>query len=99
MRMTGYDIDGVLTGGGKPEGRYVVISGRTLDEWDRTIRELGIAAPIYLRPFGKFGDQQAAGHWKATVIAMLGVTIFHEDDPLQAAIIRQRCPWCNVRLV
>jgi len=34
MNMVGYNIDGVLNGGGvSPEGEYVVISGRTFARW------------------------------------------------------------------
>lgn len=97
--MTGFDIDGVLTAGVKPVHPYVAISGRTMDEFDRTVKQIGTGGAIYLRPFGKFGDATAAGHWKATVIGLVGVTKFYEDDPTQAAIIRMRCPWCTVVMV
>jgi hypothetical protein len=41
----------------------------------------------------------AAGHWKATVIALCGVSVFYEDDPVQAKVIRERCPTCELRMV
>ena len=97
--MRGYDIDGVLTRGVVPIHPYVVISGRLLNEWDRTIAEIGSSHPIYLRPSGKFGDQMAAANWKARMINAIGVTIFYEDDPVQIAIIRAACPGCRIELV
>lgn len=98
--LRGYDCDGVLVPRKvDPRGRFVVISGRQYTEWSRTVAELGTHAPIYLRPFGQYGDRQAAGEWKAQIILALGVQEFFEDDDYQASIIRERCPGCNVVLV
>jgi hypothetical protein len=97
--LTGYDVDGVLTAGIKPEGPYIVITGRLMKAWDKTVKEIGTAAPIFMRPFGGDCDRVAAGHWKATVIALCGVSVFYEDDPVQAKVIRERCPTCELRMV
>ena len=97
--LVGYDIDGVLTAGIKPEGDYVVVSGRLMKAWKRTVDQIGLNAPIYLRTFGRDVDPIAAGHFKASVIALLGIQIFYEDEEAQASVIRQRCPWCEVRIV
>lgn len=97
--MRAYDIDGVLASGVTPKKPYVVISGRTIDEWDKTVGEIGFNAPIYLRPYGKYGDHLLAGIWKATMINNLGVTEFYEDIPLQAQIIEAMCPQCKVTLI
>lgn len=97
--MRAYDIDGVLTAGIKPEKPYVVISGRTIDEWEKTVAEIGTDAPIYLRPYGAYGDHILAGMWKAEMIKRLGVTEFTEDVPLQAAIIQAYNPDCKINLM
>jgi len=34
--------------------------------------------------------------YDASMILLLDVTEFHEDDPLQAEIIRNLCPECQV---
>ena len=103
--MTGYDIDGVLIPRKvQPQHPFVVISGRRIHEWQRTLSELTEAIgehppAVYLRPFGRDGDHVAAGIWKAAMINLAGVTEFYEDNPTQAAIIRERCPACIVHMV
>lgn len=97
--MRGYDIDGVLTVGVKPEKPYVVISGRLIEQWDATVAEIGTAAPIYLRPYGEPHDRILAGMWKAEMIQRLGIEQFLEDDPLQIEIIKRYNPKCAVVLV
>ena len=99
MTLRGYDIDGVLTAGIKPKGQYVVISGREHTAWAETLKEVGSDQPIYLRPFGAYGDQHDAGKWKGMLCAYLGVDEFYEDSPLQATIIRSIAPNCKVILV
>ena len=94
--MRGYDVDGVLTAGVIPKSPYVVISGRTLDEWNRTLSDIGTKVPIYLRPYGLPGDYVLAGKWKAEMIHKLGITEFYEDMPIQIEIIRSACPDCKV---
>lgn len=98
MGLTGYDIDGVLT---RPDADWqidgaVVISGRTFGEYDETARRAAQICPVYIRGAGAFGDVVAAANFKASMIEYLGVTQFHEDDPTQIAIIRERCPGCEV---
>ena len=97
--MNGYDIDGVLTKKVKPEKPYVVISGRTIDEWDKTIKQIGTDTPIYLRPYGKFGDVILAGIWKAEMITRFKIDKFYEDDKRQAEIISKYCPWCEIIII
>lgn len=99
MVLRGYDIDGVLTRKVEPVKPYVVISGRTLDEWERTVKEIGVGAPIYLRPYGQPGDRMLAGRWKAEMIERLDVKEFYEDDRVQAKIIQDNCPGCEVIFV
>lgn len=103
--MNGYDCDGVLVPRRVvPVHPFIVISGRKIHEWRRTLAELTAAIgehppAVYLRPTGRDGDPTSAGIWKAAVINLAGVTVFFEDDPTQAAIIRERCPACLVHLV
>jgi hypothetical protein len=94
--LRGYDIDGVLTAGTVPDNPYVVISGRTFAEYDDVARDLALRAPVYIRGTGAYGDRIAAGEFKATMIGLLGVTEFHEDDEMQAVVIRERAPACAV---
>lgn len=91
--MVGYDIDGTLTGHEDLTG-CVVISGRTFAEYDDTCKELAARVPVYIRGVGAYGDRRHAGVFKAQMIRVLGVTEYHEDDALQAAIIRDMCQDC-----
>ena len=95
-KLIGYDIDGVLTAGVKPVGNYVVISGRTFAEYDNFAKQAAAMAPVYIRGVGLYGDRVHAGHFKATIINLLGVVEFHEDDDVQINIIKANCPGCNV---
>ena len=97
--MIGYDIDGVLDSGFEPTGDFVIISGRTFAEYDNLCRRLAQLAPLYIRGVGEFGDRQAAGEFKALMINHLGVTVFYEDDKIQADIICKLCPRTVVNIV
>src|SRR5258708_5727832 len=90
--LIAFDIDGVLTEGVRPEPGAIIISGRTFAEYDTTCRVLAQHFPVYVRGSGAYGDHQAAGLFKAVMIALLGVTEFHEDLTEQVKIIRQHCP-------
>jgi hydroxymethylpyrimidine pyrophosphatase-like HAD family hydrolase len=98
-KITGYDIDGVLTAGIKPKKPYVIISGRTYREWRRTLKEIGTDAPIYLRPYGKGYDCSVSGFWKAEIIMRLGIKKFYEDQIEQAEVIKMYCPDCKIIMV
>ncbi len=98
--LRGYDVDGVLVPRKvEPRHPYVVITGRMYSEFPKTLIQVGICSAVYCRPNGGHGDAQAAGEWKATIINLIGVTEFFDDDPHQAAIISERCPGCRVVLV
>lgn len=90
--MKGYDIDGVLTRGIVPEAGSVVISGRTIAEYDDFAKRAAQICPVYIRCTGAYGDQVAAGKFKAMMIKHLGVTEFYEDDQIQIDIIRKANP-------
>ena len=98
-KLRGYDIDGVLTNGVKPEGDFVVISGRTFAEYDSVAKMAAQIAPVYIRGSGAYGDREDAGLFKARMIRLLGVTEFFEDDPIQANIIQEMNPDCKINLI
>jgi hypothetical protein len=94
--LRGYDIDGTLTTGLVPIEPYVVISGRTMAEYDDTVKRLAANSPVYIRCSGLYGDQQDAGRFKANIINLLKIEEFYEDDPVQISIIRALAPICKV---
>lgn len=97
--LRGYDIDGVITAGIKPEKPCILITARSLASWDETIREIGTEIPIFLSPYGEPGYNRNTAKWKAQVINLLGVAEFYEDSTAQADYLRVNCPDCTVRLV
>lgn len=94
--LRGYDIDGVLTIGIRPEAPYVVISGRTLAEYNEFAKQLAQNTPVYIRGTGAMGDREAAGRFKALMINTLGVNEFYEDDIVQLQIIKSNCSTCKI---
>lgn len=94
--MRGYDIDGVLTKKIKPIPPCVIVSGRTINEWSKTITQIGTDYPIYLRPYGRYGDHIMAGIWKSEMITRLGITEFYENEDRQINIIKRYCPNCKI---
>lgn len=94
-KLVAYDIDGVLTAGIKPSGNYVIISGRTFEEYDDFAKRAALLAPVYIRGTGLKGDRVHAGHFKAMMVKMLGVTEFHEDEDFQIEIIKAINPGCK----
>lgn len=99
MGVTGYDIDGVLSIGVQPDPNGVVISGRTFAEYDDFVRQIAQMLPVYIRGAGASGDRIHAGQFKATMIQLLGVTRFYEDDELQASIIHSAQPSCEIVII
>ena len=96
MTLNGYDYDGVLSKGTLPEDPYVVITGRTIVEYDSGLRQLAQKVPVYLRGGGTIGDHAASGQFKADIITWLGVTTFYEDNAIDIAVIERWCPDCTV---
>lgn len=94
--MEAWDLDGTLTG--TPPSGACVISGRTFSEYDDLAKSIAGQLPLYIRGSGRPGDRQDAGEFKALMINRLGVTLYHEDDPIQAEIIQRSCPNCTVTL-
>jgi hypothetical protein len=93
--LRGYDIDGVLTTGIQPIPPAVAISGRVFAGYDDFAKRIAQFFPVYIRGVG-YMDAVSAGEFKAMIINHLGVEEFHEDDPVQEAVIKQKCPKCVV---
>ncbi len=74
----------------------MVISGRTISEYDSVCIDLAKHVPVYIRYSGIRGDRKHAGEFKSAIINMLGVNEFFEDDVIQAGIIKKSCPDCIV---
>lgn len=75
---------------------YVVISARTFSEYNKTCKDLAQDAPVYIRGTGNYGDRQDGGRFKASMINLLGVQEFYEDDPVQIRIIAKLAPDCRI---
>jgi len=105
MTIRGYDIDGVLTHGIKPFGNICfAITGRSFEEADHTyaqFKEWSIKdCAIYFCPLpSKDITREKAAYWKANMIQTLGVTVFFEDDLLQADIILRQLPNLMIHMV
>jgi len=101
--MKGYDIDGVITAGIKPESEAVIITGRSYEEAPETyqmLRGLSIFNAVYFNPmsFDKKTPHNA-GRWKAEMVKQLKIKEFSEDSELQANEIRKRCPDIIIHLI
>lgn len=102
--MNGYDIDGVLTAGIKPQEPFEVVSGRLLDTLDETIQfldSIGIKKSPYLRQDSEDNrfNHQRSGEHKARLIKELGITHYYEDVKEQAKVIKEFNPDCEITLV
>jgi len=98
--INGYDFDGVITAGIRPESFHdVIITGRSYEEASEThslLFRLGIFNAVYFNPV-LFSDKtlESSGLWKAKMINTLKVDVFHEDDIRQLTIIQNETE-CNV---
>ena len=96
------DLDGTFgrrTYPSPPSEPTLCISGRTFGHYDSEAKSVALKMPLYIRGTGRQGDSVAAANFKATMISMLGVTHFLENDYLHAAIIREKCPNVHVLMV
>lgn len=88
MELYGYDFDGVITAGVTPHRSGVIITGRSYEEAPEIndyLKGRGIFNPVYYCPV-KFSEKthEKSAEWKATMIKLLGVTKFFEDEIKQA---------------
>ncbi len=100
--MRGFDFNGVVdTGRFRPAPTDIIVTGNTIAMSPGVLSwlvEHDISCPVYFNPDnGGAFNREAAGQWKASVISAAGLEEFYEDDPIQAAIISERCP--ELRLV
>lgn len=99
--LNGYDIDGTLTAGVKPEDPYVVISGKSKAEHnnDPLIEELEKKSPVYLRTSDYAKGATGSAAFKVAMIKEHGVTAFYENNVSEAVAIQIAVPRCAVHLV
>lgn len=103
--MNSYDIDGVIYLGPKYEGlnpgsKDVIITGRSIDEYDETISMLqsrGIFNNVFFNPI-PFNEKTriTSGIHKGNILKSLiaggfDIKIHFEDDPIQAKEIEKIC--------
>lgn len=102
MTIIGYDFDGVITHGVRPiPGRSVIITGRSWKQHRHTLdqmKALGVDCPVYFSPSPQNSSPEGAARWKAHLIEHIGISIFYEDDAMQAHMIEDLCPGVKVVL-
>ena len=90
--MKGYDLDGCITIGIKPERDGVIITGRSYERAPETyeyLRSKGIFNVVYFNPVEYFEQTlENSAKWKAKIIEIFKIEEFIEDDPRQAKIIK-----------
>jgi hypothetical protein len=92
--MKGYDINGVITKGIKPEPGSVILSGTTFSQFEEGeyIRKLCSQFPTYIRGIGIPHDSVKCGEFKSMMIKYLGIAEFYEDSDIQIEIIKRDHP-------
>lgn len=112
VKINTFDIDGVIFMGNDFTGVHpgpndIIITGRSFEEEPETFRmlcERGIYNPVFMNPlrFNEKTRESSGGH-KARVIYILKKTytigIHFEDDPIQAAVIKNIHPDVNIVLL
>lgn len=111
--INSFDIDGVIYmgeyGGVYPGPSDIIITGRSIDEMEATYQMLakkGIKNEVFFNPI-PFDQKtrESSGHHKAEILNMLrickgvNIGIHFEDDPIQAAVIREKAPHVQVVLL
>jgi len=111
--INSFDIDGVIYvgeyGGVYPGPSDIIITGRSIDEMKATYQMLekkGIKNEVFFNPI-PFDQKtrESSGHHKAEILNMLSICkgvnvgIHFEDDPIQAAVIREKAPHVQVVLL
>ena len=113
MLIKTWDCDGVIyfnkdVTGFRPEPNDIIITGRSFEEEPETARMLALRCinnKVYYNPL-KFDEKtrESSGHHKANTIKALQSIGFEischvEDDPVQAAVVREKCPDVNLILI
>lgn len=94
--MNGFDLDGVISIGIYPNENDVIITGRSFEESEETIKylkSLGIYNNVFYNSVS-FNEKtpENSGIHKAKYINLLGIKRFFEDDEDQIKEIKKRCP-------
>ena len=111
--INSFDIDGVIYmgeyGGVYPGPSDIIITGRSIDEMKATYQMLekkGIKNEVFFNPIPfDQKSRESSGHHKAEILNMLrickgvNIGIHFEDDPIQAAVIREKAPHVQVVLL
>ena len=102
-----FDFDGVTREGNHPSPGDVIITGRTFEEFEIVVEYLKkhhLMVPVYFNPVhlrdrGNHCDaaRQHSGMHKVKIIQLLkdnevNIGKFHEDDPIQAELIKAHHP-------
>lgn len=101
--MKGWDFDGVVSCGAKPDPGDVIITGRSIEEARVTLElmsTLGVNCPVFFNPHttAEKTARNAAEH-KARIIQLLGIRLFMEDSHFQADIITELARGVEVQMV
>lgn len=100
--INSFDIDGVISIGIYPGPDDIIITGRSIEEYDETMAYLhskNIHNTVFFNPC-KFNEKtrKSSGIFKASTINQLNMINIHfEDDEIQLQEIKNLCP--NINLV
>ncbi len=111
MRINTFDIDGVIyfgegVTGVRPCRNDIIITGRSIDQYDYTmdmLRSRGIYNQVFFNPMSRsdpYYCREESGRHKARVITKLlqvyDIGLHFEDDPVQIEQIRKVHPDLNI---
>ena len=97
--MKGYDFDGVVSYGIKPEEGSVIITGSSYQEAARILPISG-NIPVYFNPIPiEQKTNKNAAAWKVEMIKRLAIDEWFDDDLYTIDIIKNNCPEIKVHLV
>jgi len=94
--LRAYDFEALSTGLSPQGNNFVIVSGRTRQEYAADIQSWATRFPVYIRHVGAPGDREHAGIFKAQMIHWLGIQEFYEDDDVQINLIRRLAPQCKL---
>lgn len=107
--MKGYDFDGVVSAGIKPQNGDIIITGRTVDrsgDIESMKKEMGCPdVPVCYFPSKQTLDRnphmvdELVGRHKADHLRRMGIHDYYENNAEQKKIIEKYNPDVNVHLV
>lgn len=102
--INSFDFDGVVSLGIFPSNDDVIITGRSFEEEEETLKFLrnrNINSVVYFNP-KKFNEKTriSSGEHKANIINKLGNIKYHfEDDPVQEEYIKNNTSCTVIRIL